>query len=33
MYDEATDQPAKANNSNINEDLGQVEYIFSDKVK
>jgi phospholipid-translocating ATPase len=32
MYDEAMDQPAKANNSNINEDLGQVEYLFSDKT-
>jgi P-type E1-E2 ATPase len=32
MYDETTDQPAKANNSDINEDLGQVEYLFSDKT-
>lgn len=32
MYDAATDQPAKANNSNINEDLGQVEYLFTDKT-
>lgn len=32
MYDEETNQPAKANNSNINEDLGQVEYLFSDKT-
>jgi phospholipid-translocating ATPase len=32
MYDEETDQPAKANTSDINEDLGQVEYLFSDKT-
>ena len=32
MYDEKTDQPAKANNSDINEDLGQIEYLFSDKT-
>lgn len=32
MYDENMDQPAKANNSDINEDLGQVEYLFSDKT-
>ncbi|CAF0782460.1 unnamed protein product [Brachionus calyciflorus] len=32
MYDENMDQPAKANNSNINEDLGQVEYLFTDKT-
>ena len=32
MYDEKLDQPAKANNSDINEDLGQVEYLFSDKT-
>ena len=32
MYDENMDQPAKANNSNINEDLGQVQYLFSDKT-
>ena len=32
MYDAASDQPARANNSNLNEDLGQVEYLFSDKT-
>lgn len=32
MYDAKTDQPAKANNSNLNEDLGQVDYLFSDKT-
>ncbi len=32
MYDEKTDQPAKANTSDLNEDLGQVEYLFSDKT-
>ena len=32
MYDEKTDQPAKANSSDLNEDLGQIEYLFSDKT-
>ncbi|DBA00721.1 TPA: hypothetical protein N0F65_001192 [Lagenidium giganteum] len=32
MYDEATDTPAQVRNSNINEDLGQIQYIFSDKT-
>lgn len=32
MYDPVTDQPAKANTSDLNEDLGQVEYLFSDKT-
>lgn len=32
MYDEETDTPAKANTSDLNEDLGQVEYLFSDKT-
>ena len=32
MYDEKSDETAKANNSNINEDLGQIEYLFSDKT-
>ncbi|KDO32666.1 hypothetical protein SPRG_02367 [Saprolegnia parasitica CBS 223.65] len=32
MYDAPTDTPAQVRNSNINEDLGQVKYIFSDKT-
>ncbi|XP_024937348.1 probable phospholipid-transporting ATPase IF isoform X3 [Cephus cinctus] len=32
LYDEATDQPAKANTSDLNEELGQVEYLFTDKT-
>eukprot|EP01138_Halocafeteria_seosinensis_P008155 gb/GECG01008335.1/.p1 GENE.gb/GECG01008335.1/~~gb/GECG01008335.1/.p1 ORF type:complete len:1457 (+),score=160.21 gb/GECG01008335.1/:1-4371(+) len=32
MYDTSTDTPAKARTSNINQDLGQIEYIFSDKT-
>ena len=32
LYDEATDQPAKCNTSDLNEELGQVEYLFSDKT-
>lgn len=32
MYDEEQDQPAKAQSSNLNEELGQVSYIFSDKT-
>ena len=32
MYDEKANQPARANNSDINEDLGQVEVLFSDKT-
>uniref|UniRef100_A0ABD2X6E1 Phospholipid-transporting ATPase n=1 Tax=Trichogramma kaykai TaxID=54128 RepID=A0ABD2X6E1_9HYME len=32
MYDAATDQPALANTSDLNEDLGQIEYLFSDKT-
>jgi magnesium-transporting ATPase (P-type) len=27
-----TDTPAKARTSNLNQDLGQIEYIFSDKT-
>lgn len=32
MYDEASDQPALANTSDLNEELGQVEYLFTDKT-
>lgn len=32
MYDEETNQPAEANTSDLNEDLGQVEHLFSDKT-
>ncbi|CEO95937.1 Phospholipid-transporting ATPase [Plasmodiophora brassicae] len=32
MYHEETDTPAKARTSNLNEELGQVEYLFSDKT-
>ena len=32
MYDEKTDQPAKVNSSDLNEDLGQIEYLFTDKT-
>eukprot|EP01087_Luapelamoeba_hula_P011965 TRINITY_DN3328_c0_g1_i1.p1 TRINITY_DN3328_c0_g1~~TRINITY_DN3328_c0_g1_i1.p1 ORF type:complete len:1409 (-),score=234.21 TRINITY_DN3328_c0_g1_i1:104-4330(-) len=32
MYDAETDHPAKANTSNLAEQLGQIEYIFSDKT-
>lgn len=32
MYDAKINEPAKANNSDINEDLGQIEYLFSDKT-
>lgn len=32
MYDEPSDTPAQVRNSNINEDLGQIQYIFSDKT-
>ena len=32
MYDPVTDQPAKVNTSDLNEDLGQIEYLFSDKT-
>lgn len=32
IYDEAKDMPTKAQSSNLNEELGQVEYIFSDKT-
>ncbi len=32
MYDAETDTPANARTSNLNEELGQVKYIFSDKT-
>nr|CAG4640624.1 EOG090X00X3 [Eulimnadia texana] len=32
MYHEATDTPAAARTSNLNEELGQVKYVFSDKT-
>jgi phospholipid-translocating P-type ATPase (flippase) len=32
MYYEEADAPAKARTSNLNEELGQVQYIFSDKT-
>lgn len=32
LYDEETNTPAQARNSNLNEELGQVQYIFSDKT-
>jgi hypothetical protein len=32
MYDAASDMPALARTSNLNEELGQVQYIFSDKT-
>lgn len=32
MYDRKTDTPAAARTSNLNEELGQVKYIFSDKT-
>lgn len=32
MYDEKSDTPAKARTTTLNEELGQIEYIFSDKT-
>ena len=32
MYDEATDQPAMVNSTDLNEDLGQIEHLFLDKT-
>ena len=32
MYHEETDTPAKARTTTLNEELGQIEYIFSDKT-
>ena len=32
MYDEEQDLPMKAQSSALNEELGQIEYVFSDKT-
>lgn len=32
MYSAESDTPALARTSNLNEELGQVQYIFSDKT-
>ena len=32
MYHAETDTPAKARTTTLNEELGQIEYIFSDKT-
>lgn len=32
MYHEHSDTPAKARTTTLNEELGQIEYIFSDKT-
>jgi phospholipid-translocating ATPase len=32
MYDYKNDQPAVANSSDLNEDLGQIQYLFCDKT-
>ncbi|EGG17717.1 P-type ATPase [Cavenderia fasciculata] len=32
MYDATSDTPAQARNTNINEELGQIQYLFSDKT-
>lgn len=32
MYDEDTDQPALIHTLNLNEELGQIEYLFADKT-
>ncbi|XP_078052193.1 phospholipid-transporting ATPase IF, partial [Augochlora pura] len=32
LYDEKTDQPALINSSDLNEELGQIEFLFTDKT-
>jgi phospholipid-transporting ATPase len=32
MYDKSKDMPTKAQSSNLNEELGTVHYVFSDKT-
>lgn len=32
MFDEEQDMEMRAQSSNLNEELGQVEYVFSDKT-
>lgn len=32
MYDKQSDTPAKARTTSLNEELGQIQYIFSDKT-
>ena len=32
LYDSETDEPARVNCSDLNEELGQVEILFSDKT-
>ena len=32
MYDDEQDMPMRGQSSNLNEQLGQVEYVFSDKT-
>ena len=32
MYDEKSDTPASAKTTTLNEELGQIQYIFSDKT-
>jgi phospholipid-translocating ATPase len=32
MYYHVTDTPAKARTTTLNEELGQIEYVFSDKT-